>query len=57
MKQLFFRAMSYLSIFIIGAYTTSHFRYNEPIEIYRWVITIFFFFFWLTLLNDKKTNT
>lgn len=56
MKQLFFRAMSYLSIFTIGAYATSHFRYNEPIEIYRWIITIFFFFFWLTLLNDKKTN-
>lgn len=53
MKQIFFRVMSYLQIFMLGAYTTSHFRYNEPIELYKWLITIFFFFFWIALANDK----
>ena len=56
MKQIFFRAMSYLQIFMMGAYATSHFRYNEPIEMYKWAITIFFFFFWITLINDKPKN-
>lgn len=56
MKSIFFKLMSYLSVFMMGAYATSHFRYNEPIEVYRWTITIFFFFFWLTLSNDKLKN-
>lgn len=34
--------LTMLSCFILGAYASSSFIYKEPIEAYRWIITIMF---------------
>jgi len=54
MKKILYTIGSYLSMFMIGAYTTSQFKFNTPIEDYRWVITSFFFAFFAVLTFNTK---
>jgi hypothetical protein len=53
----FYRVMSYTSIFTLGLYAASEFRYNTPIELHRWVITSFFFLFFLLLSKNNKPQS
>ena len=34
--------LTMLSCFIMGLYSASQFKYNEPVELYRWIITTAF---------------
>ena len=55
MKKLFNAILSYISMFMIGAYATSQFKFDTPIEDYRWMITSFFFgFFVVSAFNTKE---
>jgi hypothetical protein len=56
MEKKFMRAVTYLMAFMLGAYFTSEFKFNVPIEGYRWALMSFFFVFYLTILNknDEK---
>ncbi len=31
--------MAMLSVFTVGGYTTSTIKFNEPVELYRWILT------------------
>lgn len=44
---------SYLLAFDLGIYVASEFKFNQPIEPYRWVITSFFFVVMILLSNKK----
>lgn len=56
MDKKIIKAVSYLMAFMLGSYFTSEFKFNTPIEGYRWAIMSFFFVFYLVLLNryDEK---
>jgi hypothetical protein len=45
-------------VFLLGGYTSSHFRHNEPIELCRWVVTTIFCIGNLILFlgNDKGAS-
>jgi hypothetical protein len=53
MKKIF-TPLSYASAFTLGLYASSQFIFNQPIEIYRWVITSFCFLLFLSLKQPKK---
>jgi hypothetical protein len=47
--------MAMLSCFTIGLYASSTVKYNEPVELHRWVITAFFGLMFLVLfLQDYR---
>lgn len=49
--------LAMLSCFNIGLYASSTFRYNEPIEIHRWIMSSFFgimFLVWFLIEFKKK---
>lgn len=57
MKEKIFTAiLSYLGAFMLGAYTTAQFKFDTPVEGHRWIITSFFFLFFvgLTFKNKKE---
>jgi hypothetical protein len=56
MKKILSAILSYLGMFMLGAYAASQFKFNTPIEDYRWVITSFFFGFFaiLTFNTEEK---
>jgi hypothetical protein len=57
MKKTLNAVLSYLSMFMIGAYATSQFKFDTPIEGYRWMMTGFFFlFFVVATFNTKERN-
>jgi len=57
MKKTLTAVLSYLSMFMIGAYFTSQFKFDTPIEGYRWMMTGFFFlFFVVATFNTKERN-
>ena len=51
MEKKFTKAISYLMAFMIGSYFTSEFKFNTPIEGYRWALMSFFFVFYVVLSN------
>ena len=56
MKYLFL-FFFFLSSFMLGAYTTSQFKFDTPVEPYRWALTSFFGIFFLVAFlkeNEKK---
>ncbi len=56
MKYLFL-FLFFISSFMLGAYTTSQFKFDTPVESYRWALTSFWgIFFLVTFLkyNQKK---
>lgn len=50
------KMLSYIAIFGIGAYACATFRYHQPIELYRWILTSVFgiFFYFLSLPEKNK---
>ena len=59
MKQIIIFGSLFLAMincFIIGLYASSTFKYNEPIDGYKWIITIVFGIFFLVnfLIEFKK---
>ena len=47
--------LSYLSVFTIGGYVCQTIKYDEPVELYRWILTsIFGIFFYLLSLPTKE---
>ena len=35
--------LSYVAVFVLGLYSASEFRFEEPIGIYRWLIALMLF--------------
>jgi hypothetical protein len=55
MKQTLFTIGSYIWAFMLGCYSVSQFKFDTPIESYRWVITSFFFvMFIIQSFNTKE---
>jgi hypothetical protein len=47
--------LSFLAIFMVGAYADSSLKFQTPVELHRWLITIFFgIFFFINGLNEYK---
>ncbi len=36
------KVLSVLSAFMLGAYVTQEYKFNQPVEFYRYVLTFFF---------------
>ena len=53
MKQNIFKALSYAAAFTLGLYASSQFKFSQPIEWYRWVITILCFVLFITPSKNK----
>lgn len=54
MKQKFVKFVTYLQAFMLGGYFVSEFKFNHPIETYRWFLTSFFFIMFLIILNQNE---
>jgi hypothetical protein len=52
--NIIFKILSYISVFILGLYVASEFKFNTPIEGYRWGMTIFTLIIWIVLMNEYK---
>jgi hypothetical protein len=50
--------LSYVAAFTIGLYTSSQFKFNTPIEPYKWFITSFFWgmFSIISFIKNKRNN-
>lgn len=50
--------LSYIAAFTIGLYTSSQFKFNTPIEPYKWFITSFFWgmFSTISFIKNKRNN-
>ena len=48
--------LAMLSCFTIGLYAASELKYNEPIDLHRWIMTSLFglMFLWYFLTNYKN---
>jgi len=47
------RLLSLLSAFIMGAYITQEFKFNQPVEFYRYFLTFMFGFMFYIHGNSK----
>ena len=56
MKKYFFLFLFFICSLMLGAYATSQFKFNSPIEPHRWGFTIFFGIFFLVSFLNKKNN-
>ena len=55
MEKLFLFFGMFMCIFLLGIYCSEHFKYGNPIEPYRYVLTIFFtIFFTLGFIREIK---
>ena len=55
MTKIFYTIGSYIWAFMLGGYSVSQFKFEAPIESYRWVITSFFFvMFIIEAFNTKE---
>jgi len=54
MKKVFFLALFGISMFILGLYASSQFKFGVPIEAYRWVLTSMFGLFFLLIALEKR---
>ena len=52
-KYNVYRLFSYLGAFNLGCYFVSQFKFNEPIALYRWGLTILFFTYF-TIAADAE---
>ncbi len=48
--------MTMICFFVLGGYASSEFRYNEHIDLYRWVITCLFTIFFLSNFLIKNNQ-
>lgn len=57
MKKFGSLFLAMLSCFTIGLYSASEFKYNNPIEIHRWIITsmfgLVFLVYFLKMVKNK----
>ena len=49
----FARFLSLMSAFILGAYVTQQFKFNQPVEFYRYFLTSMFGFMFYIHGNSK----
>jgi len=56
MKKYFFLFLFFISSFMLGAYTTSQFKFDTPVESYRWALTSFWGIFFLVIFLKQKNN-
>lgn len=56
MKNNYVRVITHLQAFMLGGYFTSQFKFDEPIEPYRWVLTSFFFIIFLIISNKENKD-
>jgi len=55
MKKSLFTIGSHILAAMLGAYSVSQFKFDTPIEIYRWMITSFLLvMFIISTFNTKK---
>ena len=55
MKKILYTIGSYIWAFMLGGYAVSQFKFDTPIETYRWMITSFFFvMFIIQAFNTKE---
>ena len=55
MKKTLFTIGSYIWAFMLGGYSVSQFKFDTPIETYRWIITSFLFvMFIIQTFNIKE---
>jgi hypothetical protein len=47
MKKIYSAILSYLPMFLLGGYFTSQFKFDTPIEGYRWGMTSLIFLFFV----------
>jgi len=48
------RTLSYISVFTIGLYASSQFKFSQEIEPYRWAMTFLCFVFFLGMEKSYK---
>lgn len=56
MKKIYCVIFSYIGVFTLGLYASSHYKFNAPIESYRWGITLFFTTMFIILTLRDKNN-
>ena len=56
MKKIYSTICSYIGVFTLGLYVSSHYKFNAPIESYRWGITLFFTTMFIILTFNRKNN-
>ena len=56
MKKIYYAIFSYIGVFTLGLYASSHYHFNSPIESYRWGITSFFTTMFIILTLRNKNN-
>jgi hypothetical protein len=56
MKKIYSAICSYIGVFTLGLYASSDFKFNSPIESYRWGITLFFTTVFIILTFNRKIN-
>ena len=54
MKKVLLELLSYISAMTLGMYIASQFKFNHPVEEYRWLITGFFFIMFTVIANSKE---
>lgn len=50
----FLIVVSYLQAFMLGGYFVSEFKFNHPVELYRWMFTSFFLVMSLIGVEQNK---
>jgi len=50
------KILSYVSVFTLGLYAASQFKFAHQIELHRWVITFLCFVFFLMIEQKSKTK-
>lgn len=48
------KMLSLMSAFMLGAYVTQELKFNQPVELYRYVLTFFFGLMFFIHGNYKK---
>ncbi len=56
MRKNLIKLVTYLQAFVLGGYVTSQYKFNTPIEPYRWALTTFFFLFFLAQSIKEEKN-
>ena len=55
MRYNLIKLVTYIQAFVLGGYFTSQYKFNTPVEPFRWTLTTFFFLFFLSqLIKEEK---
>jgi hypothetical protein len=55
MKYLY-EALTYINIALLGGYATAQFKFNTPVPLFKWAITLLFFFLWVYLHHREQND-